>query len=67
MSHIEKKIKGDNWIITGLVFGALLYVSSEIIIPIVKDGQIDTSNLLIGIPVAIIAGLVFGYIMKLIV
>lgn len=60
-SHYEGKM----WIFTGLVTGFLLYLLIGIVIPFLLEGSIDTSNLARGIPICIVVGLLYGFIMKL--
>ncbi|MFD2601082.1 MULTISPECIES: hypothetical protein [Flavobacterium] len=50
------------WVKYGLLQGALMAFGLAIAFPIL-DGTFSTTNLVIGIPVFILSGLVWGYLM----
>jgi hypothetical protein len=54
------------WWFVGLRFGLFMYIFMTVVFPFIVGEKIIKENLLIGIPVWTIAGLTFGYIMKLI-
>lgn len=60
----EKKNSTKSWLILGLFFGLFMYVVMMIIFPLIEGEKITQQNLLIGIPIWLIAGLGWGYFMK---
>ena len=54
-----------NWLIEGLIFGLFMYVFNVILFPLFSStDEITTKKLLVGIPVWLIGGLVYGLVMK---
>ena len=54
-----------NWLKRGLFLGLSMYVIMTIIFPLIEQERITQRSLVIGIPVWLICGLVWGYIMKI--
>lgn len=65
---IEQKTRNTrhDWWKHGLFFGGFLYISLNIILPLVLATEYDISIFLNSLPVALIAGLFFGLGMKMI-
>lgn len=61
----EKKNSTKNWLKSGLFFGTFMYVSMIIVFPLIDGEVITLRRMLIGIPVWLICGLGWGYIMKI--
>lgn len=55
------------WWKIGLINGLIMYVLMELVFPLLDGSGYSSKKLLIGIPVWIIGGLIFGRIMKLMV
>ena len=54
-----------NWKKEGLIFGLFMYVFNVILFPLFSStDEITTKKLLLGIPVWILGGLVYGLVMK---
>ena len=53
------------WYLQGLLFGIIMYVFSTLLNPFIAGKSITLTGLLIGIPVWTVAGLVFGFTIKL--
>jgi len=53
-----------NWIKLGLLWGVIMFIIITFAFPLIKQEEITGVNILIGIPIWIISGLLFGYIMK---
>ncbi len=54
-----------NWLKEGLIFGLFMYVFNVILLPLLSyTDKITTRKLLVGIPVWLIGGLVYGLVMK---
>ena len=60
----EKKNTTKNWLKTGLFLGFFMYIIMTFIFPLFEQKQITQKNMLTGIPIWLIGGLGFGYIMK---
>jgi len=56
--------KTKNWLLVGLIWGVLMYIIMSLVFPLLMDDEITTTLLLIGIPIWLIAGIVFGLMMK---
>jgi hypothetical protein len=56
----------SKYLLSGLLFGLFMYVFMTVLFPLIDGTGITQKGLLIGIPVWAIAGLVFGFIMKII-
>lgn len=52
------------WIAYGLMFGVIMFLLMEIATPLIMDEEITAFHLAIGVPVWLIAGLGWGYFMK---
>jgi hypothetical protein len=66
--NLEIPIKTNttsNWLKLGLIFGLLMFVLMTILLPLIFQEAITRRNLLFGIPLWLICGLVWGYTMKL--
>ena len=61
----EKKNSTKNWLKSGLIWGLFMFVSLSIVYPLIKGVEITQKNILIGIPLWLIGGLVWGYTMKI--
>lgn len=55
--------KKGSWIVTGLVWGVMMYVFSNLI-SYFMDGEITKRKLIVGIPIWIIGGLIFGLVTR---
>ncbi len=64
ISKVSNPFEGKCWIKIGLIWGGLMFVIMAFIFPFFTDGGIDRKQILINITVWVIAGLVFGYMMK---
>jgi hypothetical protein len=64
MENIEPDKSNKLWIKTGLIWGLFMFVSMTFISPLLKGNEITLSDVLISIPVWVLAGLGFGYAMK---
>lgn len=62
LDHSKNTTK--NWLIVGLIWGVLMYVVMTLRFPIVMDESITKKSILIGIPVWLIGGILFGLMMK---
>lgn len=62
---IEKKNTTRNWLKAGLYFGLLMFVTMEIVSPLIANKEITLKSIFIGIPLWTICGLAWGYTMKL--
>lgn len=60
----QKKNTTKRWLMSGLLFGFLMYLIMIIIYPLVLHEEITQRKLLIGIPIWLIFGLAWGYTMK---
>ena len=59
----ESKVQ---WWRAGMLFGLFMYVFMVILFPLIKGETLTQKGLLIGIPIGAVAGLVFGFTMKII-
>lgn len=61
-----KEIKHENtsWVKTGIGWGGIMFILVTIVNPLIAGKEITLPMILIGIPIWIVAGLAFGYIMK---
>lgn len=64
--NLPNPYEGLGWLKQGLSFGSFMYVAMTIVIPYLSKEEITSKDLLIGIPVWLIAGLCFGFTMKLV-
>jgi hypothetical protein len=65
INELPNPYEGNGWLKQGLSFGFFMYVFMIIFFPLISKEQITLKSLLIGIPIWLIGGLGFGYIMKL--
>ena len=61
MSMINEK---NRWWMQGLFFGVFMYIFNVIFEPMSENQPLTTKHLLIGIPIWLFSGLLFGLIMK---
>jgi len=52
------------WLLVGLLFGLFMYVFMEVLLPFTQGENITQKRLLIGIPIWLIGGLLFGLMTK---
>lgn len=64
LDNSQDPFAGSGWIQQGLVFGMLLYVIMVLLFPLITGEGWTTRGILIGIPVWLIGGLAYGYMMK---
>lgn len=60
----ENKNSTKNWLKYGLLWALFMYVTMTFLFPLIQHEPISTTIALIGIPIWILAGLGFGYTMK---
>lgn len=60
-----KKNTNKNWLKIGLFWGLIMYIFVTLLLPLIGQVQITHKSILIGIPIWIIGGLSFGFIMKI--
>jgi hypothetical protein len=53
-----------NWIQSGIGFGSFLYIMNITVMPLINDVTVTGNLLLTEIPSALIAGLLYGYVMR---
>ena len=61
----KKKNTTKNWLKSGLFFGLFMYVMMTFIFPLIEQESINIKQILISIPLWLIAGLGWGYTMKI--
>lgn len=61
---IEKENTTKNWLKSGLLFGLFMFITMQIIFPLIKSEEITQKSILIGIPICLIFGLGWGLTMK---
>jgi len=66
IENLPNPYEGTGWLKQGLFFGVFMYVFMDIIFPLFSNEVLTKRDLLIGIPIWLIGGLVFGFIMKLV-
>lgn len=64
VTKVVNPFKGRGWIRTGLVWGLMMFVMMTFIFPLIDGREITMVDILIGVPVWAIGGLLFGYSMK---
>jgi len=64
LKQTKKMNSTKNWIKLGLLWGVMMFIIITFGLPLIKQEEITGVNVLIGIPIWIISGLLFGYIMK---
>jgi hypothetical protein len=62
---ISNPFEAKGWIGQGLNFGLIMFALNDLIIPIFSGKEMQLTKLLIGIPIWILGGMLFAYIMKL--
>lgn len=62
--EIEKKNTTKNWLKSGLYFGVFMFLSMVIIYPLIQGKEITLENIMIGIPLWVVGGLIWGLTMK---
>ena len=62
----ERRNTTREWLISGLLFGLFMYFAMAIIYPLIAQQEITQRALVIGIPLWLIGGLGWGYIMKIV-
>lgn len=60
----EKRNTTKNWLKSGLIFGLFMFVTMQIILPLIEYKEITQKSILIGIPMWLICGLLWGVTMK---
>jgi len=58
----EGKVK---WWIIGIIYTVNGYITSGILVPLITNGSITQKKLLVGIPIWMFCGLIFGFFMKI--
>ncbi len=51
-----------SWVKFGLIWGAFMFVMMNIVFPLIDGKGIVLNSLLLGIPVWLVGGLIFGYV-----
>ena len=54
----------NNWVRTGLVWGVLMYLLTTFLFPYLNGEEIETKEILLGFPLWVVAGLIFGFTLK---
>ncbi len=54
------------WLKSGFTWGILIWVAMSILLPLYTDASFSVRVALINLPISLIAGLIFGFGMKLI-
>ena len=62
--EIEKNNTTRNWLKSGLYFGVFMFLCMVIIYPLIRGKEITLEDIMIGMPLWIIGGLVWGLTMK---
>ena len=62
--EIPKKKWTKNWLKSGLFFALLMFVSMQIVFPLIERKEITQRSILIGIPIWLICGLCYGLTMS---
>lgn len=65
IKKVTNPFEGKRWIITGLIWGGSMFILMTFIFPYFDDTPINTPRIMIGLIVWTLAGLAFGYTMKL--
>lgn len=56
--------KKVNWLKTGLVWGAFMFITMTLLMPLITGTEYDLTIILINLPIWTIGGVAFGYTMK---
>lgn len=62
--NTEQQFSGRRWITQGLLWGAIMFVIIELLLPFAQKEEINQSGLLKGAVIWTIGGLVYGLVMK---
>lgn len=65
LDHIPNAFDDDNWISTGLSWGAFMFLIMSLVFPYFSGEEINTFTLLVGLFTYTFGGLCYGYTMKL--
>jgi len=65
LEFTEKKNTTKNWLKSGLFFGLFMFIAMTFIFPLIEQEPITKKHILISIPIWLIAGLGWGYTMKI--
>jgi len=66
LENVPNPFEGYGWVRQGLSWGLFMYVFMTFLFPLIDGDGVTLRKVIIGIPIWIIAGLAFGYTMKLI-
>ena len=64
IENTPNPFNNKSWIHTGLSWGAIMFVMMTLIFPYLDHSEIRVKSILLGVVVWSLAGLLFGYIMK---
>jgi len=53
-----------NWVKKGLLWGAIGYVVTMVLFPVIDGEDLSVTKLILGIPLWLIVGLALGYLVK---
>ena len=53
-----------NWVKKGLLWGAIGYVITMVLFPVIDGEDLSVTKLILGIPLWIIVGMALGYLIK---
>lgn len=60
----EKKLSSKSWLRSGFFFGIFMFVSMVLVYPLFKGETITLERVVIGLPLWLVGGLVWGFTMK---
>jgi len=67
MSAQPERYEGKWWIINGIIFGIILLIIVQVIMPLLYGEHIDLTNVTTrGLPIYLVGGLMYGLTMKLV-
>ncbi|MBX2876000.1 MAG: hypothetical protein KTR30_28020 [Saprospiraceae bacterium] len=55
---------GSGWVKQGLIWAAFMYVLMTLIFPLLTNDPITQKDVLVGVPIWLVGGLIFGYFLK---
>ncbi|WP_394907946.1 hypothetical protein [uncultured Mesonia sp.] len=64
LEQVSQKFKTQNWVKTGLTWGAFMFVFMSVLYPYFTGGKITAVSLGLGVVIWTLGGLLFGYFMK---